>query len=349
MRDDQNNNLLNVFLGIIAVFVLGVMLLQLKTVLMPFVIAVLLSIIFKPLILGLREKGIPMFASLFGVLLLFSLVLFLLGWVLFASTEAFVNEIPKYQTKVAVIADGVESTLIYWAERFNMQPADFKWSDAIQLSSIASVLTTGLGSFISFVTTTFLVLLFMLFMLASSGEMAKKVSVAFSPHYSERISSVLKVVDSHVRQYLVTKTLISLGTGFLTWAVLLVLGVDFPLVFGFIAFVLNFIPNIGSTISVLFPFALSLLQFESLFVPLFVILGLGGTQMTMGNVVEPRILGYSLNISPLLILVCLIFWGWLWGIWGMVLAVPITATIKIVFENMPAFRPLAFLMDGPSA
>ncbi|MBT6581126.1 MAG: AI-2E family transporter, partial [Bacteroidetes Order II. Incertae sedis bacterium] len=215
--------------------------------------------------------------------------------------------------------------------------------------SIASVLTTGLGSFISFVTTTFLVLLFMLFMLASSGEMAKKVSVAFSPHYSERISSVLKVVDSHVRQYLVTKTLISLGTGFLTWAVLLVLGVDFPLVFGFIAFVLNFIPNIGSTISVLFPFALSLLQFESLFVPLFVILGLGGTQMTMGNVVEPRILGYSLNISPLLILVCLIFWGWLWGIWGMVLAVPITATIKIVFENMPAFRPLAFLMDGPSA
>ena len=70
MRDDQNNNLLNVFLGIIAVFVLGVMLLQLKTVLMPFVIAVLLSIIFKPLILGLREKGIPMFASLFGVLLI---------------------------------------------------------------------------------------------------------------------------------------------------------------------------------------------------------------------------------------------------------------------------------------
>ena len=348
MREDQNSNLLTAFLGIIAVFVLGVMLLQLKSVLMPFVIAVLLSIIFKPAILGLREKRIPMFASLFGVLLMFSLVLFLLGWVLFASTEAFVNEFPKYETKIAVIADNIESTLIVWAERFNIQPADFKWSNAINLSSVTSVITTGLGSFFSFLTTTFLVLLFMLFILAGSGDMAKKVTLAFSPDYSSRISAVLKVVDSHVRQYLVTKTLISLGTGFLTWIVLLTLGVDFPLVFGFIAFVLNFIPNIGSTIAVLFPFALSLLQFESLFVPLFVIIGLGGTQMTMGNVIEPRILGYNLNMSPLLILVSLIFWGWLWGIWGMVLAVPVTATIKIVFENMPTFRPLALLMEGPS-
>ena len=163
------------------------------------------------------------------------------------------------------------------------------------------------------------------------------------------MAEVLKTVDSQVRQYLVTKTLISLGTGILTWLVLLILGVDFPLVFGFIASVLNYIPNIGSTIAVLFPFALSLLQFESLGVPLGVILGLGGTQMVMGNVVEPRIMGYRLNLSPLLILVSLIFWGWLWGMWGMILAVPMMAAIKIVMENLDPVKPIAALMSGSTS
>ncbi len=349
VRDAKNNNLLNIFLGIIAVFVLGVAFVQMKAVLMPFVIAILLSIIFKPIILGLREKSIPTAIALFGVLLMFSLFLFLVGWVLFASTETFINEFPKYETKMSVIVTNLEATLIAWAERFNLIASDYQWSDAIQLSSVTSALTSGLGSFISFVTTTFLVLLFMLFILASSGELGNKVRKAFPEQYGDWMAEVLKTVDSQVRQYLVTKTLISLGTGILTWLVLLILGVDFPLVFGFIAFVLNYIPNIGSTIAVLFPFALSLLQFESLGVPLGVILGLGGTQMMMGNVVEPRIMGYRLNLSPLLILVSLIFWGWLWGMWGMILAVPMMAAIKIVMENLESVKPIAALMSGSSS
>ncbi|MDA0683954.1 MAG: AI-2E family transporter [Bacteroidetes bacterium] len=348
VRSSKNSNLSNVFLGIIAVFVLGVIFVQLKTVLMPFVIAILLSIICKPMILWLRNKGIPMFAALFGVLLLFSLVLFLVGWVLFSSTESFIAELPGYQSKMSVIVSDMEAWLISMAERLNLQVSDFKWSDAIQLSSVTAAVTSGLGSFISFVTTTFLVLLFMLFILASSGELGMKVRSAFPEQYADWMASVLKTVDSQVRQYLVTKTLVSVGTGTVTWLTLWLIGVDFPLVFGFIAFTLNYIPNIGSTIAVLFPFALSLLQFETLTAPLLVLLGLGSTQILMGNVIEPRIMGYSLNLSPLLILVSLIFWGWLWGLWGMVLAVPLMATIKIVFENLEPMRPIGKLMNGPA-
>ena len=346
VQEAQNNNLINVFLGIITVFVMGVMLLELKAVLMPFVVALLLSIIFKPLILGLRKKRIPMVISLFGVLLLFSMVLFLLGWVLFSSTETFVQELPKYEAKIAVIADRLEATVMLTAERFNLQTSDFQWSDAVDISSVTAALTTGLGSFLSFVATTFMVLLFMLFLLAGSGDLAKKVRLSFPEEVSVRISSVIQIVDSQVRQYLVTKTLISLATGFFTWLVLMLIGVDFPLVFGFIAFVLNYIPNIGSTVAVLFPFSLTLLQFETAAVPLIVILGLGSIQVIMGNVIEPRIMGYSLNLSPLLILMSLIFWGWLWGVWGMVLAVPLTSTIKIVFENLESTKRFAKLMNG---
>ena len=348
VREGKNTNLGNVFLGVIAVFVLGVIMVQLKTVLLPFVVAILLSIIFKPVILWLRGKRVPMIISLFGVLIVFSIVLFLLGWVLYASAASFVAELPKYEAKMAVIAEGVEQSLIGWADRFNIALGEVQWSDAIELSSVTAAVTSGVGSFISFVTTTFLIVLFMLFILASSGELGDKVRHSFPEQYGDWMASVLRTVDSHVRQYLVTKTLISLGTGTLTWLVLFILGVDFALVFGFIAFILNYIPNIGSTLAVIFPFILTLLQFESLAVPLGVLLGLGGTQMVMGNVIEPRIMGYSLNMSPLLILVSLFLWGWLWGIWCMVLAVPIMATIKIVFENLERMSPIAKLMEGSS-
>jgi len=347
VQDARNSNLPAVFLGIIAVFVLGVILAQLKTVLLPFVVSILLSIIFKPAILGLRERRVPMSIALLGVLILFSLVLFLVGWLLYASTASFVDELPKYEAKMSVMVDDLELALTGWAERFGLMIGEVQWSDAIELTNVTAAITSGVGSFISFLTTTFLIILFMLFILASSGSLANKVRHAFPEQYADWMASVLKTVDSHVRQYLVTKTLISLGTGFLTWLILFLLGVDFALVFGFIAFVLNYIPNIGSSVAVLFPFILTLLQFETLAVPLGVLIGLGGIQMTMGNVLEPRFMGYSLNLSPLLILVSLIFWGWLWGVWGMVLAVPLMATVKIVFENLEAMKPIGKLMNGP--
>lgn len=342
----RNYNFLAVCLGVIAVFVMGIILLHLKTVLLPFVVALLLSIIFKPIILYLRQKRFPMAISLFGVLVLFFLVLFLVGWVLFASTQSFLIELPKYQGKVAVIASDIESMFIGFAQRFNIPVAEFQWSDAIRLSSVTSFVTSGFGTFISFLSTTFLILLFMLFILAGSGELAQKVRYAFPPTYADRIAVLVSNVDHQVRQYLVTKTLISLGTGAMTWIILLILGVDFPLVWGFVAFVLNYIPNIGSTIAVLFPFALSILQFDSLLIPLAVMIGLGTIQMSLGNIIEPRIMGFSLNLSPLLIIVSLIFWGWLWGLWGMILAVPLTATIKIGLENMETTRAFSILMSS---
>ncbi len=346
VSDPKHNNLFLIFLGLIAVFLLGVTLLQLKVVLMPLVLAILLSVIFKPGILWLRAKRVPMAVALFLVLIVSSAVLFLVGWVLFSSTQSFLEELPKYLAKAAVMVSDVESFLLSSATRFNLDVAGVDWSDAFDRSSVSAAVTSGVGSFISLVSTTFLVLLFMLFILAGSGELAEKIRVAFPESQADKIANLVSNVDEQVRKYVVTKTLISLGTGALTWLVLFLLGVDFPLVWGFLAFLLNYIPNIGSTIAVLFPFAVSLLQFDTLVVPLVVILGLGGLQLTMGNVIEPRIMGFSLNLSPLLILVSLITWGWLWGLWGMILAVPTTATLKIVLENIGPLRPMSVLMSS---
>lgn len=342
----KNNNLLAVILGLIAVFVIGVVLLELKTVLLPFAISLLLSIIFKPVVLRLKKGRVPMAISLFGVLLIFFLVLFLLGWVVFSSTEALVETLPSYEAKISAFMFNIQASVLALAERFDIQVTDFRWTDAIEFSSITSVLTTGVGSFIKFLSTTFLILLFMLFILAGAGDLAGKVRMAFPEAQANRIGDVVATIDTKVRQYLVTKTLISLGTGLLTFLFLLALGVDFPLIWGLLAFVLNYIPNVGSVIAVLFPFFLSLLQFDTLVAPMLVLILLGGIQMLMGNVIEPRIMAFSLNLSPLLILVSLIFWGWLWGVLGMMLAVPLTATIKIITENIEPLKPLSVLMSG---
>jgi AI-2 transport protein TqsA len=342
----KNSNLLTIILLVVGVFISGIILRELRVVLLPFAIALLLSIIFKPFVLKLKSKRLPMALSLFAVLLFSFFVLFLIGWVVFSSIQTFVGALPGYEARFSMALLDIQSDALAWAERFDLPISDFRWTNAIQMSSVTAVFTSGLGSFISFVSSAFLIVLFMLFILAGSGDLQNKVRLAFPEDQAIRIGVIVDTVDTRVRQYLVTKTLISMGTGLLTFLVLLALGVDFPLIWAVVAFVLNYIPSIGSIISVLFPFSLSLLQFDSLSVPLAVIVFLGVTQMLMGNVIEPRIMAFRLNLSPLLILVSLIFWGWLWGLLGMMLAVPLTATIKIVIENLQGLQPLAILMSG---
>ncbi|GIV62515.1 MAG: UPF0118 membrane protein [Rhodothermaceae bacterium] len=334
-----------ILLSLIVVFLFGVVLHQLRAVLLPFVIALLLSMIFKPIVVQLQKRRVPMAVSLLVVVLTFAAFLFLLGLALYSSVDPFIEQLPFYQARL----DRVLRDMVLQAEgillRLGMTPEQIIWRNIIDLNAIAPFLTTGVGTFISFISNAVLVLLFMLFILAGSGGLSKKVRVAFPDAYASRIAQVIVNVDRQVRQYLITKTLISLATGALTWLVLLVLGVDFPLIWGFIAFLLNYIPNIGSMIAVLFPLVWSFLQFDALTVPLLVLLLLGSVQMTMGNVIEPKIMAFSLNLSPLLILMSLIFWGWLWGIWGMILAMPLTGAVKIFFENVEPLAPLSVLMS----
>ncbi len=342
----KDSRLVLLLLGILVVFVLGVVLQTLQSVLLPFLIAVLLSIIFEPVVLFLKKRRVPMALSLLAVLLVLLLIVFLLGLPLFSSTGAFVEALPRYEAKLDRLATDAASWLTATAERMGVALNEIDSSDLFQFSMLTSAVSAGVGSFVTFVGNVFLVVLFMLFMLAGSGELGAKIRHAFPPDSADRIARVLKNSSAQVRQYLVTKTLVSAGTGFLTFLALWILGVDFPMVWGFLAFLLNFIPNVGSLVAVVLPCILSLLQFDTLLQPILVLILLGVVQTVMGNILEPRMMAFSLNLSPLLVLVSLIFWGWLWGLWGMVLAVPLTATIKIILENIEPLRPISVLMSG---
>ncbi|MEX1138149.1 MAG: AI-2E family transporter, partial [Bacteroidota bacterium] len=323
-----------VLLSIIAISIIGFILLELKAVLLPFVIAVLLSIIFSPIVTTLKKRNIPTALSLIIVLITFALVLFLVALLIYSSTESFINEIPKYEQRLARIVDGIVQSVNTTAAELDIDLQQVHWSQAFQLSSLAGALTSGIGSFLNFLANLFLMLLFMLFILAGSGDLGNKIRHAFADRRAIQLARMIANIESRVRQYLFTKTVVSAGTGIASFLVLWILGVDFPLVWAFLTFLLHYIPNIGSIIAIILPCALAFLQFDSAGPPVVTLILLSIIHMTMGNVVEPKLMAFQLDLSPLMVLVSLIFWGWLWGAWGMILAVPIMATIKIVFENV---------------
>ncbi len=344
----SNSRLMLAMLIVVTLFIIGVVLHELRTVLLPLAIALLLSNIFSPVVTYLKSKRVPTILGLFVVLLSFTLILTLVTMVLYSSVETFAQELPKYQYRVTGSVQALLALIQDLAARFDISTEGFRLREAVQLSSVTSAVTSGIGSFINFASYTFLIILFMLFILAESGDFASRVHKAFPEGHAAHIAAVLGNIDAQLRQYLLTKTLISAGTGAGTALILSILGVDFALLWGVLAFLLNFIPNIGSVVATLLPFLLSALQFETWTVPLLVLALLGTVQVLMGNVIEPKVMAFRLNLSALVILISLIFWGWLWGIWGMILAVPLTATLKIVFENIEPLQPFSVLMSGSS-
>ncbi len=343
----KDNRVVIGLLAIIATFVVGVVLNLLQTVLIPLVVAAFLSYLFKPLVTFLERRRVPTFISLILVFVTIGAVLFGISAVIYASAVSFVEEAPKYQSRVNEIATSLNTEFTALTERYNLPVEDFDWRSVVNVSMLTGMLGTGLGSTVSFVGNIVLVLLYMAFILGATGDFAEKVRVSFRERYSATIGTVVARIDEQVRQYLLAKTLISLASGILTTVTLLLFGVEFAIFWGFLTFILNYIPNFGSIISEIFPFLMALLQFDTIVTPLIILAILIGTDTIIGNVVEPKVMAFSMDLSPLVVLVALIFWGWLWGIPGMILAVPMTVVLKIIFENVEPLEPLARLMGGP--
>ena len=162
----------------------------------------------------------------------------------------------------------------------------------------------------------------------------------------EGIGTIFQNVNRDIRKYVVIKGSASFATGILSYMVLFIVGVDFAALWGMLIFLLNFIPTIGSILAVIPPILLSLVQFEGLAKFLIVLSSLISIQVLIGNVLEPRLAGRSLNLSPLVILLSLVFWGKIWGIVGMFLCVPLTVMLNIVLANFDATRSIAIMLSA---
>jgi predicted PurR-regulated permease PerM len=161
----------------------------------------------------------------------------------------------------------------------------------------------------------------------------------------EHVKELVDKIDHSIGNYVALKTLTSLLTGFLSYFALLFIGIDAPLFWAFLIFVLNFIPTIGSLIATAFPAIFAILQFGEITPGILVLSIVGAIQLVVGNFIEPRLMGNSLNISPLVVFLTLAIWGVIWGISGMLLSVPITVILIIIMSEFPGTRPFAILLS----
>ncbi|UCE19033.1 MAG: AI-2E family transporter [Gemmatimonadota bacterium] len=338
MPTTEKNRILVALLAILALVAVGFVLKSAKAVILPLMIAWLLSYILTPIINVLVRMKVPTTLSVFLVLILLLGIFYLGGVLIQERVTAFAKEYPKYQLRFAEITNAVKSSIKI--------PANF--FQGIQIGQKVGTFVVRLsGSLMNFFSNLMMVLIFLMFLLLAKPYFKFKIKKAFSSDQADRVSRIIESISKQIGSYLALQFCISLTTGVLVWLALVVIGVDFAATWGILAFILNFIPTVGSIIASLLPVLVATIQFyPSYWTPIICLVSMLIIQMIMGNVVSPKVMGDRLNLSPVAILLSLLFWGWLWGIIGALLSVPFTAAIMIVCENIEPLQPISIMMGS---
>jgi predicted PurR-regulated permease PerM len=286
----------------------------------------------------MTARKIPTTLAVFIILILSLVVIYLSGTFLYTRITAFAAVYPRYHTRMTELIATFSSQL-----NLSFDPlAGYNWGQ-----NIGRFLVTLSGSIFAFVSKLVLVVIFLFFILLGKPFFKYKILKSFSDDKANQFSQITYSITAQIRRYLSLQFLISFVTGCLVWLALVIIGVDFPVTWGALAFFLNFIPTVGSIASSIPPILLALVQFyPSLWPGVITLLSILTIQLGMGNGIAPKVLGDQLNLSPVVILLSLLFWGWLWGVVGALLSVPITAALKIVCENIEPLQPISVMMGS---
>jgi len=313
-----------------------------KVILVPFIVAVFLALITVRPMLWLQSKRVPSIIAALLIVTMILMTLVLVGMILGTSIADFTAAIPGYQARLDTVVDGVVQFIA----------RNFK--DGEKVESLREIVNPGwamglvaniLNGLKDVLTNIFLIIFTMIFILLEASTAQTKVEAAFG-----RTENALSSPGQYLQnlgRYLGIKTIVSAATGLcaglLTWSI----GLDFPLLWAMLAFLLNYVPTIGSIIAAVPAVLLALVQPE---------LGPGAASGTaigfvainivFGNFVEPRLMGYGVGISPLVVFLGLVFWGWVFGPIGMLLSVPLTMTLKLPLESNERTRWIAILLGS---
>ena len=344
MKQNNTPSSLGVFLITAASFVIVIAGLKAATtIIIPFLLAIFVSVICAYPLIWLESKGVPTIVSLILVIFLVFIIGGGLTYLLGSSVNEFSKEVPNYQARLDLIKD----ELIAWVNSFGFE---FSLKDKKIMDSLAPVdimqfvanLLSGVGALLS---NSFLILLTVIFILLEATAMPMKIKlISKDPaKTTERFQGFL----TNIRNYLAIKTTISLITGLILSGWLYILGIDFPLLWGLLAFLLNFIPTIGSIIAAVPVILLGIIQF-GIGSAVLVAVGYITVNIILGSFIEPRFMGKGMGLSTLVVFVSLVFWGWVFGMVGMLLSVPLTMTLKIALESSDDTRWLAVLLGSHS-
>ena len=311
-----------------------------RSFLQPFVVALILWFIigeFRGLLkkITIAKRALPKpILTILSAAIVFSLFYF--------SLDIIIQNIQKLTSNIGLYSHNLVSMLESIEDALGVEELGERVEG--QEGKIITEMTTIAGSLASFIGRFFLVLLYVVFLLLEEFALNKKAGKVVKSKDNNIFKTFQRIMQLF-RAYMSIKTLTSFITGLLSFFVLLWLGIDLPALWAFIIFMLNFIPSIGSIIATAFPVLFSAVQYGDFSKSLYVLIGVLAIQVLVGNVLEPRLMGNKLNLSPMVILLGLTFWGFVWGVMGMLLSVPITAMMMIIFSQFENTRGIAIFFS----
>ncbi len=341
----ERSSIQNVAAWLITISLTVFILIEYKSLLQPLVVALIIWYLVR--VLRQRIQKIKVFKrtipSWLSSLISFLLILGgLLGLseLLLMNIEMISEKLPAYQERWREILE--REINLDWIQQFRTeiesQASNFDYQ------SLVGAIVTSLSNVIG---NAFLIILYVGFLLAEEAIFAKKIDHLFKNEERQRkLTETLGRINSSIRKYLSLKTQVSLLTGFLSYFVMLIFGLDFAFLWAFLIFILNYIPYVGSFVATFLPAAFAILQFGSIYTGLFVFGAVEAVQLFVGNYLEPKIMGKGLNLSPIVVILALSFWGSVWGVLGMMLSVPIMSMIAIVLANFESSRNIAVFLSS---
>ena len=332
------------FLFILACLVVIVYGLQFAApILLPSALALFLAVLSLPVMAWLVNHRIPSgFATLITVLVNVAVIGLL---ILLASPS--VAELQDNLDQYAFDLQERWGQLMAWTENSTgVDLSDYLTVGIIDPGAVVDIARGTIGRIAQFLSTTFLVFLIMAFMLSEATVFPKKFRYISGARAGDE--DRFTKIATEIQSYLGIKTVVSLATGLVLGIWAYALDLDFPVLLGMIAFLLNYIPTVGSIIAAIPAILLSVITFGALFHVILVAGGYIAVNIIVGNIIEPRWMGRSLGLSTLVVILSLLFWGWAWGPLGALLSVPLTVGVKILLENTEDLRWMAILLDkGP--
>jgi AI-2 transport protein TqsA len=286
------------------------------------------------------KKHIPRWVkTIFSVSLLLVTISFFSD-LLINNIQNLANSVQKYNAEFINIINSIESNT---SLNITSNTKDF-----VSSINLSSTIKTFLNSISGLLSNLFLVLIYLIFILMEESTFVRKMKAIYPDKATyDNINNVLLKVDKSIGSYISIKTVVSLLTASLSYFTLLLIGIDSALFFAFLIFLLNYIPSIGSLIATVFPALMALVQYggETYTPFILVVVLVGAIQLLIGNFLEPKLMGNSLNISSLVVILSLTIWGVIWGVAGMVLSVPITVIMIIIFSNFESTKKIAILLS----
>lgn len=330
----------SVVISLAAVIVIIYGLQMAKVLLVPFLLAAFLAMITVRPMLWMQQRRVPAVLAALIIVGFMALIIVVAGAILGRSIADFTAALPEYQERLDSMIDGF---LVFAVDRLGLDDSVESIGDMINPGWAMGFAATLLNGLKDVLTNVFLIIFTMIFILLEASSITTKVEAAFgkSADSLERP----RVFLDNLGRYLGIKTVVSFGTGLCAWLLTWSIGLDFPLLWAMLAFLLNYLPTIGSIIAAVPAILLALVQLGP-GAAVATLAGFAVINVVIGNVIEPRLMGYGVGISPLVVFIGLLFWGWVFGPVGMLLSVPLTMTLKLGLESDERTRWIAIFLGS---